>query len=119
MSTGEHAEEFEEAPRDDSTFPDPIPGEGDPVATGTKGSGEWPSRNAPPRGPAPGTVPERAEEIAAGRQENVAIDTELKDRLDGNETAGTSTLPPGERDRLLGRDATDDNASDEPADPRS
>lgn len=39
---------------DDSTRPDPIPGEGDPVATGPKGSGEWTPRDAPATGPARG-----------------------------------------------------------------
>ena len=53
---------------------DPIPGEGDPVATGTKGGGEWPSTDAPSTGPAPGTDPELKDQLEAerGRADQVA-----------------------------------------------
>lgn len=50
-----------------SSADDPVPGEGDPVATGTKGGGEWPSRDAPPTGPAPGTDPALRDQLEAGR----------------------------------------------------
>ena len=34
-----------------------------------EGSGEWPDPDAEPRGPAPGTVPERREEIEESRRQ--------------------------------------------------
>jgi hypothetical protein len=50
---------------------DPVPGEGDPAAVGTKGGGEWPSPSAsPPVGSAPGSDPARAAELQAERQEH-------------------------------------------------
>lgn len=91
---------------DDPTVPDPIPGEGDPVATGPKGSGEWPSRDAPATGPAPGTVPGASEEIEAGREEATAADPD-EVYGEGDERAGVATMPAKERDRLLGRDGGD------------
>lgn len=49
---------------------DPVPGEGDPAAVGTKGGGDWPSPSgAPPTGTAPGSDPERAAALKAERQE--------------------------------------------------
>lgn len=55
-----------------SNTPDPdqpAPGSGDPVAVGTKGGGEWPSKGAPPTGVAPGSDPERAAELQEQRKE--------------------------------------------------
>lgn len=46
---------------------DPIPGEGDPVATGAKGGGEWPDPQSPPTGAAPGTDPTRKAALEAER----------------------------------------------------
>lgn len=48
---------------------DPVPGEGDPAAVGTKGGGEWPSKETPPTGAAPGSDPARAAELRAERKE--------------------------------------------------
>lgn len=49
---------------------DPVPGEGDPAAVGTKGGGEWPSPSGTaPTGTAPGSDPERAAALKAERQE--------------------------------------------------
>jgi len=56
-----------------SNTPDPdqpAPGSGDPVAVGTKGGGEWPSKGAPPTGAAPGSDPERAAELREQRKEH-------------------------------------------------
>jgi hypothetical protein len=56
-----------------SNTPDPdqpAPGTGDPAAVGTKGGGEWPSKDAPPTGAAPGSDPERAAELKAERREH-------------------------------------------------
>lgn len=47
---------------------DPIPGTGDPVATGAKGGGEWPDPNTPPSDSAPGSDPARAAAFQAARQ---------------------------------------------------
>lgn len=49
---------------------DPAPGTGDPVAVGTKGGGEWPSKDAPPTGAAPGSDPARAAELREQRKEH-------------------------------------------------
>jgi hypothetical protein len=49
---------------------DPAPGSGDPVAVGTKGGGEWPSKDAPPTGAAPGSDPTRAAELREQRKEH-------------------------------------------------
>lgn len=48
----------------------PAPGEGDPVATGTKGGGEWPSPSTPPTDAAPGSDPDRAAAIREERRRN-------------------------------------------------
>jgi hypothetical protein len=56
-----------------SNTPDPdqpAPGTGDPAAVGTKGGGEWPSKDAPPTGAAPGSDPERAAALKAERLEH-------------------------------------------------
>lgn len=56
-----------------SNTPDPdqpAPGSGDPAAVGTKGGGEWPSKDAPPTGTAPGSDPERAEALREERKEH-------------------------------------------------
>lgn len=47
---------------------DPIPGTGDPVATGAKGGGEWPDPDSPPSDSAPGSDPARAAGFQAERQ---------------------------------------------------
>ena len=49
---------------------DPVPGTGDPAAVGTKGGGEWPSKDAPPTGSAPGSDPARAAELREQRKEH-------------------------------------------------
>ena len=49
---------------------DPVPGEGDPAAVGTKGGGEWPSKASPPTGAAPGSDPERAAQLREQRKEH-------------------------------------------------
>ena len=48
---------------------DPVPGDGDPAAVGTKGGGEWPSPDAPPTEHAPGSDPARAAALEAERKE--------------------------------------------------
>ena len=55
---------------------DPLPGEGDPVATGPKGGGEWPSPSTPPTGSAPGTDPRRQAELEAERTGQARRDEE-------------------------------------------
>ena len=47
---------------------EPIPGTGDPVATGTKGGGEWPDPATPPSDAAPGSDPERQRALEAERR---------------------------------------------------
>jgi hypothetical protein len=79
---------------------DPIPGEGDPVATGAKGDGEWPSRTAPARGTAPGTDPARAEALADERADHTTeadpgLQAAVVDRSvyeDESEAAGSSSI---------------------------
>ena len=65
---------------------DPVPGSGDPAAVGTKGGGEWPSPSgAPPTGAAPGSDPERAEDLREARKERTTS---------GDETAAGELHPP-------------------------
>ena len=93
---------------DPTTEPDPIPGEGDPVATGPKGGGEWPDKDTPPTGPAPGTEPGIAAAIDADRADDTgpATETNVEELYgDGDERAAVATMPEDERDRLLGDDA--------------
>jgi hypothetical protein len=78
--------------RDDSTLPDPIPGEGDPVATGAKGGGEWPEPDVHPVEPAPGIDPARAAEIERERDGIAAdVDPEVYDR--DPRVAGSGSAP--------------------------
>ncbi|MDP9441902.1 MAG: hypothetical protein M3P34_06965 [Actinomycetota bacterium] len=67
---------------------DPIPGEGDPVATGPKGSGEWPDPASPPTGAAPGTDPSRKAALEAERDSHRTFD----------EGAAAELHPPSDRD---------------------
>ncbi|HVF32316.1 MAG TPA: hypothetical protein VM933_04685 [Acidimicrobiales bacterium] len=96
---------------------DPVPGEGDPAAVGTKGGGEWPSPSgAAPTGAAPGSDPERAAELRAQRKERTtsgdgtaAGELHPPTRLPSAyaqdpEQAATSTTPDGEDDEVA-RDA--------------
>lgn len=70
---------------------DPIPGEGDPVATGPKGGGEWPHPDTPPTGAAPGTDPSRKEALEAERESHGTLD----------EGAAADLHPPSDRDGNL------------------
>ena len=94
---------------------DPIPGEGDPVATGAKGGGEWPDPDTPATGAAPGTVPGAAEEIDAEREENAPADVNAI-YGEGDARAAVATMSEEERDRLLGRDEPARDASTDAAD---
>lgn len=60
---------------------DPVPGAGDPVATGTKGGGEWPDPSSPPSDSAPGSDPERAAGFQAEREGRTSDGTEASDDL--------------------------------------
>lgn len=51
---------------------DPLPGDGDPVATGPNGGGEWPDPDTPPSDAAPGSDPDRAAALRAEREERTA-----------------------------------------------
>ena len=86
---------------------DPIPGEGDPVATGTKGGGEWPATDTPPTGPAPGTDPEMKDQLEAERA-----------RLDQVDSEGSAAElhPPGRLDSGLDDDPETGGAGSAPRD---
>lgn len=70
---------------------DPIPGEGDPVATGPKGGGAWPDPDAPPTGAAPGTDPSRKADLEAERESHGTQD----------EGSAADLHPPSDRDDSL------------------
>lgn len=74
---------------------DPYPGTGDVAATGTKGGGEWPDREAPPTSAAPGSDPDRAAGLAAQRRERTTEGSAPQDELH----------PPVRTDDVYGTDA--------------
>lgn len=92
---------------------DPIPGTGDPVATGTKGGGEWPDPDTPPSDSAPGSDPARAAGFQAERQGRTSDGSSKADELH----------PPTRMDGAYGDEAAasgsvggDDPATDPEAD---
>lgn len=95
---------------------DPFPGQGDVVATGTKGGGEWPDPDTRPTSAAPGSDPERAAELQAERQERTTDSTSGADALHppvrkadpyGSEAAASGSIDDG---------GSDDEGSDEARD---
>ena len=76
---------------------DALKGEGDPVATGPKGGGEWPGKDEPdPR--AAGADPVERERIEAERgRVRPGLDPEMKEALDGDdEVSASGAAPPPE-----------------------
>lgn len=96
---------------------DPVPGEGDPAAVGTKGGGEWPSKSAPPTETAPGSVPERAAELREQRKEHTtsgdgtaAGELHPPTRMPSpyaqdSDEAGVGSTPSEDPDEAVARDA--------------
>ena len=70
---------------DRGTSDQPVPGEGDPAAVGTKGGGEWPSPETPPTESAPGSDPARAAALREQRKEHTTA---------GDGTAAGELHPP-------------------------
>lgn len=90
-------EQMSETASGSSTPPadDPFPGQGDVVATGTKGGGEWPDPGTRPTGAAPGSDPARAEALREQRQE----------RTTDGDSPSEQLHPPTRKDDPYGGDA--------------